>query len=213
MSFVNMYGLMDFDDAGHIKPVYKDGQMIVGLKQAQSNYLYMLTKYNRNFLIQKKEKPSDFFRKDLSQILQDVEKGGDYSAALQTIMDNCVSEIKDLSRLTMATEKGLLMLLNEMTPLVGSVYEKMKFGEVKNTLEENYKLNKLAATYEDAIDKRIADYLGGEGSLEDKQTIFNSLVNLNIAYAKLIQNDKMHAEGISTVAATKIQTQTERAFA
>ena len=44
MNFVNMYGLIDFDDAGHIKPVYQNGKMVVSLAQAQSNFLYLLAK-------------------------------------------------------------------------------------------------------------------------------------------------------------------------
>ncbi len=216
MNFVNMYGLIDFDDAGHIKPVYQNGKMVVSLAQAQSNFLYLLAKYNRNFLVKKKEKPTDFFKKDLVEILKDVENGGDYSAALQSVMDNCVWEIKDLSNRTMATEKGLLILLNQTTPLVGTAYDQKKIDGAVNTLEKNYKLNNLAATYENAIDKLIAGYIAGESTLEEKQTIFNALVNLNITYAKLVSNEGAtlsQGEHSRRSEVSRIDTAQERAFA
>ncbi len=191
MSFVSMFDLVNFDDAGHIKPVYKDGKMIVSLAQAQANFLYLLTKYNRNFLVSKNLKPSDFFKKELGDILKNVEQGEDYYGAYQKVLENCVKEIRDLSRLAMPTEKGLLILMNQMTPLVGTEFERIRLDKAQNVLDENYRLNKLASTYENAIDKRIADYIAGQGTHEDKQTIFNSLVNLNIAYARLVNNDKI----------------------
>ena len=69
MDFLYMFDLLDFDNKGNLKAAKG-----ADLAKAQSNFLYLISKYNQLFLKAKKLPVPDFFKGELGNVVGESRK-------------------------------------------------------------------------------------------------------------------------------------------
>lgn len=171
MSFIYLFDLIDFDKNG---TVCQSGSC--SLEQSRSNFLYLLGKYNQNFLKSQNLPIPAFFKEELAGVLRDVEDGKDYEKAKATVLSHCLPVVQELAK-TSTSEKELVSKLNEKVALEDKEFAD-KFDKVVNKLQLEYIITStLGKIYE-----RTTKTLGQPnalGSVETKSPIFKDMIRYN----------------------------------
>lgn len=107
MAYLNMFNLIGFDANGEVCATE-----ICNLNKSRSNFLYLVCKYNLQFLKEKGQECPEFFKESLSRVLEAVEQGANYKKARVGIAKYCLPEVGDLLS-SNATDKAVVVALNE----------------------------------------------------------------------------------------------------
>ena len=82
MEFLYLFDLIDFDENG----IVCEGSH--GISQSQSNFLYLLSKYNQVILKEENLPIPDFFKSELFSVLEAVCEGN-FGASKKKVLENC----------------------------------------------------------------------------------------------------------------------------
>lgn len=184
MSFLYLFDMVDFDK--ETKNVCATSRY--SLEQARSNYLYLVSKYNQNLLKEKDLDVPEFFKEELSNVLQNVENGGDFDKAKAQVLKNCLPEVKKVAQ-SLNCDEALIFKLNELTSENDKQFAS-KFSKAVNNLQLSYIITQISGKIFDETVTLSLD-------LSDKKAKSNAFKNI-IKYNGLIATaDKVKSNEIS----------------
>ena len=184
MSFLYLFDMVDFDK--ETKNVCETNRFT--LEQARSNYLYLVSKYNQNLLKEKDIEVPEFFKEGLSDVLQNVEKGGDFEKAKGSVLKNCLPEVKKAAQ-GVNCDEALIIRLNELVAENDKQFAS-KFSKAVNNLQLSYIITQISGRIFDETVMLSLD-------LSDKKSKSNAFKNV-IKYNGLMATaDKVKQNEIS----------------
>lgn len=122
MSFMYLFDMVEFDKKGKVCETKS-----LDLQHSQSNYLYLVSKYNQAFLQDAGMSIPSFFKENLNELLVSVENGEDFSKAEKKVLSNCMPEVKAMAK-SSESEQEFISKLNERV----SVKDKVFLESLKN---------------------------------------------------------------------------------
>ncbi len=179
MDFLYMFDLLDFDNKGNLKAAKG-----ADLAKAQSNFLYLISKYNQLFLKAKKLPVPDFFKGELGNILADVEAGGDYRFAKSKVFAACLPQVNVLSE---KAEKQAVLALNNAVSLEDVEFAE-SFQDAKNTLQLEYIMTITAGK----LFNKVEALKNLPMSKENKSKLFKEVIKYN---ALILATSKVRESG------------------
>ena len=179
--FLYLFDLLDFDENGNVAVAEHAEQLL----QAQSNFLFLVAKYNR-FLVKKEgmELP-EFFKEELAQLLIDLEIGEKtFVQAKQQVLENCLPQVQKFSK---ETDKALILALNGAidVEIISKADKNLalfmkKNSLISNRLEKSNKLTRFSDIKFGNIIMLLQDKRrNGHLSKDDKKFIFNDIITYN----------------------------------
>lgn len=184
MSFLHLFGMVEFDK--ETKNVCATSRF--NLEQARSNYLYLVSKYNQNLLKEKNMEVPEFFKDELSNVLKNVEKGGDFEKAKSLVLRNCLLEVQKQAK-GASCDESLIVRLNELVAENDKQFAS-KFSKAVNNLQLSYIITQISGKIFDETVTLSLD-------LSDKKAKSNAFKNI-IKYNGLIATaDKVKSNEIS----------------
>lgn len=166
MCFLYMLNLLDFDSQGKVKETKE-----TSLPQAQSNFLYLVCKFNQNFLKEKGLPVPEFFKEELSSVLENVEKGQDYETAKKTVFSNCLPQVSALAN---QSEKDIISALVKSTSAYDLEFAD-KFKEAKNHLQLEYIMTVISSK----VLSKAEQLKSQPQTKENKSKLFKELIKYN----------------------------------
>jgi len=190
MGFLYFFDLVDFDSKGNVcetKRFDKD--------HARANYLYLISKYNQQFLSDKKLEIPPFFKTDLNTVLQATENGVDFKKAKQVVLANCTPEVQYWA-LKSKSDKEFIQNLNASVSIKDKAFAK-NFSENMNNLHLAYVITAISGN----IQMSITKILSSENALGDpktKSSVFKDLIKYNalVDTADKVQTNQMSVSDI-----------------
>ena len=168
MDFLYLFDMVNFDENGNIC-AGKDG-----LEISRSNFLYLVSKYNQTILQEENLPVSDFFKTELAEVLEEVEKGGDFDKAKGEVLSNCHLKVQQLA-LSAKSAKALISSLNANISARDEAFAKL-VGKNVNHLQLAYIITSLSGK----VEKKIEDTLQGEVSgKNEKSKVFKDMIKYN----------------------------------
>ena len=129
--------MLDFDGNGNVCASNK-----YDLSHARSNFLYLVSKYNQNYLQENGLSCPAFFKVELTGILSNVAGGGDFEKAKKVVISNCLPKVQ-LYAQTSKNERELIAKLNENTSIKDEEFAH-KFDKVVNSLQLSYVITMIS---------------------------------------------------------------------
>ncbi|MGN1201314.1 MAG: hypothetical protein ACI4R8_03570 [Candidatus Caccovivens sp.] len=171
MNYLYLFDLVDFDVNGDVCATKR-----CDLKQAQQNYLYLVSKYNQNLLKEQNLPLSTFFKEDLQNVLKMP-----YSFARKEVFANCLPEVEGLSNLS---DRDVILSLSENAKFADEKFAckvNTALEKAINNLNIEYILTSFSGKKYDEITSMMSnDY--SEPAVKSKLfkdvIAYNSLVNL-----------------------------------
>ena len=166
MCFLYMFDLLDFDSQGKVR-----ASKGVELEKAQSNFLYLVSKFNQNLLKEKGLPVPDFFKTELSSVLEGVEKGWDFDVAKKKVFSQCLPQI---SALVGRPEKEIVSALVESSSVADLEFAN-KFKDIKNHLQLEYIMTITSGKVFNKVDALRDE----EMTKENKSKLFKEVIKYN----------------------------------
>lgn len=188
-----LFDLMDFDVNGDVIESKK-----FNIGSARANYLYLLSKYNQK-LLEKGEGISDFFKSELSNLLENVKAGKDFENAKKCVLEHCKEEVCQIAY-DAKSDKELIEKLNIVAvKKVDSEFSK-DFGKAINNLQLVYIITNIT----DKICSELENFDKNELENDDKTKLlmkskfFKKVINYNSLFqmASLVAEGKMTRKGV-----------------
>ena len=148
MDFLRLFDLVDFDKDGNVCQTKR-----FALNKARSNYLYLICKYNQRFLEEENLAIPQFFKEDLYDLLENVEKGGDFSKAKKKVLENCLPKIQLLAKKS-SSDRQLLLGLNDKVVVKDIEFANKNRASVNN-LALAYIITGISGQVEKKIEKQM----------------------------------------------------------
>ena len=185
MGFLYFFDLVDFDSKGNVcetKRFDKD--------HARANYLYLISKYNQQFLSDKKSEIPPFFKTDLNTVLQATENGVDFKKAKQVVLANCTPEVQYWA-LKSKSDKELIQNLNASVSIKDKAFAK-SFSDNMNGLHLAYVITGRIGNIQMVLTKILTE----EKVLSDAKTksmVFKDIIKYNalVDTAEKIQSNQL----------------------
>lgn len=169
MDFLRLFDLVDFDKDGNVCQTKR-----FALNKARSNYLYLLCKYNQRFLEEENLAIPQFFKEDLYDLLENVEKGGDFSKAKKKVLENCLPKIQLLAKKS-GSDRQLLLGLNDKVVVKDIEFANKNRASVNN-LALAYIITGISGQVEKKIEKQMDETITDQKS---KSKLFKNVVKYN----------------------------------
>lgn len=187
MEFLYLFDLLKFDTEGNVC-----GTSECNEGTAKANFLYLLSKYNQKFL-DKNEKVPDFFKVDLSEILKDVENGGDFEKAKALILKNCKKIVVEADKNTRTDYALVLKLNNELISRESEFAN--EFQKAINNIQLAYIITSISGKIFEEI---LTIQKSGDLSAKDKSKMFKRVIEYNclIKTAALVKENKISKESL-----------------
>lgn len=186
MCFLYLFDLLDFDSQG--KVCASKG---VELQKAQSNFLYLVSKFNQNFLKEKGLPVPAFFKEKLSSVLEEVEKGWDFDVAKKKVFSECLPQI---SMLANRSDKDVISALVENSS-VADVEFANKIKDVKNHLQLEYVMTITSGKVFNKVETLRSEQM----TKENKSKLFKEVIKYNslvCAAEKVRENGNVGAQRV-----------------
>lgn len=187
--------MFDFDDKGNVCASNK-----YDLSHARSNFLYLVSKYNQNYLQENGLSCPAFFKDELTGILNNVSDGGDFEKAKKTVISNCLPKVQ-LYAQTSNNERELIAKLNENTSIKDEEFAH-KFDKVVNSLQLGYIITMISGK----LFEKLALQTAISNDLSDCKTrskIFKGIIKYNglVCSADRVKDNSLSVEDfISSIA-------------
>lgn len=123
--------MLDFDENGSVCASNK-----YDLAHARSNFLYLVSKYNQNYLQENGISCPAFFKEELTDILSDVANGGNFEKAKKVVLNNCLPKVQLFAQKS-KNDRELIAQLNENASIKDEEFAH-KFDKVVNSLQLGY---------------------------------------------------------------------------
>ncbi len=166
MSDLQFFDLMSFDENGNVC-----GNQQTALAQARSNFLYLVCKYNQNFLKEEKLPLPAFFKEQLGSVLEEVEKGGSYEAAKAQVFSNCLPTVQTYAH---CAEAEAVKGLNKQVSLADLAFSQ----KVKNTVNNVHLGYVIYQNYVKIFDKIVALQMQDQ-TPANKSSLFKKVIQFN----------------------------------
>lgn len=137
MCFLYMFDMLDFDENGSVCASNK-----YDLAHARSNFLYLVSKYNQNYLQENGISCPAFFKEELPKLLNDVSNGGNFEKAKKTVLSNCLPKVQLFAEKS-KSDRELVALLNENASIKDEEFAQ-KFSKVVNNLQLSYVITMIS---------------------------------------------------------------------
>ena len=183
MEFLYLFDLIDFDENGN---VCEDGQ---GISQSQSNFLYLLSKYNQVILKEENLPIPDFFKSELFSVLEAVCEGN-FGESKKKVLANCHLKVQQIAN-SVKSDKELISLLNDTISAKDENFAKL-VGKNVNHLQLAYIITSLSGKIEKKIELAI------ENGLQDKMVKSKTFKDI-IKYNRLMLTAQKVGSGELTV--------------
>lgn len=192
MDFLYLFDMVDFDATGKVSANK------CGLEKARSNFLYLLSKYNQTILQEENLPISDFFKTELSSILEEVENGGDYEKSTKAVLSNCHLKVQQYA-MTANNEKDMLLKLNETISARDVLFANL-VGKNVNHLQLAYIITSLSGKLEKKIEEALDK---GISSKAEKSKVFRDMIKYNrlMLTAQKVGNGELSAKDLCPVVA------------
>ncbi len=192
MDFLYLFDMINFDASGKIDAGEE------GLEKARSNYLYLISKYNQTILQEENLPVSDFFKTELSQVLEDVENGGDYEGAQKKVLSNCHLKTQQIA-LSSNSEKDFILRLNSAISVRDEAFACL-VGKNVNRLQLAYIITSLSGKVEKKIEKSLDE---GIKSKNEKSKVFKDMIKYNrlMLTAQKVESHELSAGDLCPVVA------------
>lgn len=181
MEFLYLFDLIDFDDKGNVR-----GEQ-AGC--SQSNFLYLLSKYNQVILKEEDLPIPDFFKNELFSILEKV-SGKNFEASKKKVIANCHLKVQKIAN-SAKSDKELISLLNDTISARDEDFAKL-VGKNINHLQLAYIITSLSGKIEKKIELAI------ENGLQDKMVKSKTFKDI-IKYNRLMLTAQKVGSGELTV--------------
>lgn len=172
MCFVYFFDLFDFDNEGKVCASKK-----ADIMHARSNFLYLISKYNQNFLQEEKLPIPAFFKEELASVLNDVESGKDYEECKNKVFSACLPKVQILKSLS---EREMIERLSEQVSVKDMAFAD-KFKEAANHLQLAYIITHISGNKFQGIWKQLSSeeplQKADKSKLYKDIIIYNSLTN------------------------------------
>ncbi len=166
MCFLYMFDLLDFDSQGKVR-----ASKGASLEKAQSNFLYLVSKFNQNLLKEKGLPVPAFFKEELSSVLEGVEKGWDFDVAKKKVFSECLPQISLLSN---RSDKEVISALVESSSVADMDFAE-KFKDIKNHLQLEYIMTITSGKVFNKVDALREE----EMTKENKSKLFKEVIKYN----------------------------------
>ncbi len=181
MGFLHFFDEIDFDENGMVCATKK-----VDLDKARSNFVYLISKYNRLLLKSSGEKVPAFFTEELPDILYDIESGKDYLPLKNKVLENCLEKVQKCAS---KNDLTCINMLNELVPFPTDCLDKAskeKFANNKfvNDVEKGHAFTR-------AYNKTFSSIINSLQE-DDKKSLYSQLISHNriaLAAARISHND------------------------
>ncbi len=192
MDFLYLFDMVNFDETGKIRA--EEGE----LAKARSNFLYLVSKYNQTILQEENLPVSDFFKTELSALLEDVERGGDFGSAQTKVLSNCHLKVQQLAHAS-KNEKDFILKLNGAISVRDSAFAGL-VGKNVNHLQLAYIITSLSGKLEKKIEESLND---GIKSKNEKSKVFKDMIKYNrlMLTAQKVGNRELSAKDLCPVVA------------
>ena len=183
MEFLYLFDLIDFDENG----IVCEGSH--GISQSQSNFLYLLSKYNQVILKEENLPIPDFFKSELFSVLEAVCEGN-FGASKKKVLENCHLKVQQIAN-SAKSDKELISLLNDTISARDEDFAKL-VGKNINHLQLAYIITSLSGKIEKKIELAI------ENGLQDKMVKSKTFKDI-IKYNRLMLTAQKVGSGELTV--------------
>lgn len=188
--FIYLFDLLDFDECGKVCAT-----KFMDLKRAQSNFLYLISKYNQMFLKGQGLKLPDFFIEELSDVLIDLEtEGKTFEQAKELVLKHCVPQVQKF-----ATQEDKNLFLNlrdkvgfDTLSFSDKSVKKMvdNFETCVNDKEKGNRITRKAAEKFNNICQVIANHLlDKEFDKYEKSFLFKEIISYNSLVKEAVKTD------------------------
>jgi len=183
------FDLFNFDENGEVCASKK-----IDLAHARSNFLYLIAKYNQNFLQERKQALPTFFKEDLGEILAEVENGGDFKQAKSKLFEACLEKTQGCVG---GNDKEWLSNLNEKIIVADKAYAK-KFQNVVNSLQLTYIITGISGKVLD----EILFIQTQEENKENKSKLYKEIIKYNslVSTASKVKENKVLFDEVKNMA-------------
>ena len=185
MGFVYLFDLVDFDSKGNVCETKRFDK-----NHARANYLYLISKYNQQFLSDKKLEIPAFFKIDLNVVLLATENGVDFKKAKQMVLANCTPEVQYLAQES-KNDRDFIQTLNMHVSIKDKAFAK-NFSDNMNSLHLAYVITAISGNIQMSISKMLT----AENALNDPKTksaVFKEIIKYNalVDTAEKVQSNQL----------------------
>lgn len=185
MGFVYLFDLVDFDAKGNVCETKRFDK-----NHSRANFLYLISKYNQQFLADKKMEIPAFFKTDLNVVLLATENGVDFKKAKQMVLANCTPEVQYWA-LKSKSDKELVQNLNASVSIKDKAFAK-SFSDNMNGLHLAYVITGRIGNIQMVLTKILTE----EKVLSDAKTksmIFKDIIKYNalVDTAEKVQSNQL----------------------
>lgn len=166
--FLDLFGLVKFDENGN---VCENREQSIG--QMRSNYLYLISKYNQEFLL-KGEVP-EFFKVDLGNVLNSVEKGGDFEKAKEDILQNCLPQVREIAKKS-TSDKNFISNMSDLVEIKDKTTLD-RLAKAKNNLQQEYILVRELDPISFNVEKMLRN--SDLSDKKEKSKLFKEIIKYN----------------------------------
>ena len=142
--FLYLFDMVEFDEKGNVCANAK-----LDIEHSRSNFLYLISKYNQQFLTENGEKVPEFFKSQLNEVLFDVESHGNYEKARKAVLSNCCPKVQLMAKLS-SSDQDLVRKLNDKVSVADMEFA-CKFGKAVNNLQLQYIITNISGKVFDNI--------------------------------------------------------------
>lgn len=192
MAFLYFYDLIDFDADGRVKATKK----YTNLNKAESNFLYLVAKYNQNIVKENSVNNEDsavlppFFKQELAPLLSSVESGEKSKEyALRVILANCCDEVKKAS-IDTKSDKELVLKLSSLVDVNAENYAK-KFKKAVNKKQLEYVITQTAGNLMNEISNNV---LKVDSDAKVKSSVYKKVISYNGLMSVAANIDQLYGQ-------------------
>lgn len=193
--FIYLFDLLDFDRHGNVCAT-----KFMDLKHAQSNFLYLISKYNQMFLKEQDIDLPAFFKEDLADVLIDLEtEEKTFEQAKALVLNHCLPQVQKFAT---ENEKSLFLNLRDKVGFATlSVSDKSvkkmvdNFETCVNNKEKGNRITRKAGEKFNNICQVIANHLlDKEFDKNEKSFLFKEVIAYNSLVKEAVKTDSKEEE-------------------
>ena len=168
MGFLHFFDEIDFDENGMISATKK-----VDINKARSNFVYLISKYNRLLLKSAGQKVPKFFAEELPSVLKDIESGKDFLPLKNKVLENCLPQVGVCAN---GSDFACISMLNELVPFPTDCLDK----DAKDKFENNKFVNDVEKghAFTKAYNKTFSSIINCIEE-DDKKSLYSQLISHN----------------------------------
>ncbi len=168
MGFLHFFDEIDFDKNGMVCATKK-----VDINTARSNFIYLISKYNRLLLKSAGQKVPAFFTEELPTVLKEIEGGKDFLPLKKKVLGNCLEKVQACAG---GSDYACINMLNELVPFPTDCLDK----GAKEKFEKNAFLNDVEKgnAFTKAYNKTFSSIINLLQE-NDKKSLYSQLISHN----------------------------------